>query len=56
MPDDKLREFLSKHRFEAVRIQGDHLEVLTPLITDISNVVQGRALIIDQEFQKTYSA
>lgn len=56
MPDNKLREFLNKHHFDAVRIQGDHIEVLTPLVTDISNVVQGRALIIDQEFQKTYSA
>jgi hypothetical protein len=42
MPDDKLREFLSKHNFDAVRIQDDHFEVLTPLVADISKVVQGK--------------
>jgi hypothetical protein len=56
MPDDKLRDFLNKHPFETVRIQDGHFEVLMPLVSDISMVVQGRAQIINQEFEKTYRA
>jgi hypothetical protein len=54
-PDDRLRDFLREHHFEAVRISDDHFEVLIPLVRDIATVVQGQALIIERRRAETYA-
>lgn len=54
-PDDRLRNFLRDHQFEAVRISNSHFEVLTPLVRDIATVVQGQALIIERRRTATYA-
>ena len=54
-PDDRLKDFLGEHQFEAVRISGDHFEVLIPLVRDIATVVQGHAMIIERRRAETYA-
>ena len=55
-PDDNLRSLIGQHNYEAIRIVYDKLEVLLPLVSEVSTVVQGHALIIERNKSRVYDA
>src|ERR1700693_5403155 len=53
-PDEKLTALMKEQSHEAIRVVGDKLEVLLPLINEVSTVVQGHALIIHRKRSAIY--
>jgi hypothetical protein len=53
-PDDRLVALMKAQNHEAIRVVGDKLEVLLPLVNEVATVVQGHALIIHRKRSVIY--